>query len=301
MPARRGGEQTAGNLQGRWTGTAPEVVAKTRAKDGRIDVYLSADWEDVRLACPKFKGIVIHPCIAENLLQCSVIIVMRGAQCGPLHLDLVVHIKDWLFSITPPSKSLRDVEGFGMVDYVNILWCIDSGLGLYRTVCSTNGMYERSVLGAEWDGFWYIYRRGDATPSYSHIGIDTAASLNKQEHVAEMIVSAIEASAANAEAAGRRNRHTRKGSARPTPHGLQQMPSGRFTSSRRTSTSSSTSTAGPPRLNRGAGLLHDLTEEQSIAARTVYEEAVRTTQVAVEVRSSERDSATAEGACCVLQ
>ena len=48
-------------------------------------------------------------------------------------------------------------------------------------------------------------------------------------------------------------------------------------------------------------MLHDLTEEQSIAARTVYEEAVRTTQVAVEVRSSERDSATAEGACCVLQ
>ena len=51
---------------------------------------------------------------------------------------------------------------------------------------------RKRVLEQDWDGFWYIYRRDDATPSYSHIGIDTAATLNKQEHVAAMIVQAIE-------------------------------------------------------------------------------------------------------------
>ena len=36
-------------------------------------------------------------------------------------------------------------------------------------------------------GFWYIYRRGETTPAYSHIGLDTSATLNQQKHVANAL------------------------------------------------------------------------------------------------------------------
>eukprot|EP00965_Chrysotila_dentata_P032015 1067513-Pleurochrysis_carterae.AAC.2 len=129
----------------------------------------------------------------DNLLQCSAILVLRGSQCGPLHLDLVVHVKNWLWTITPPERSVRDVEGFGRVDYLNILWTIDSRFALYRTVTTAHGLANMPVgeFGT-WDAYWYIYRRGDQTPSYSHVGVDTSATLNKQKHVAELVKLAVE-------------------------------------------------------------------------------------------------------------
>ena len=41
-----------------------------------------------------------------------------------------------------------------------------------------------------WDCFWYIYRRGETTPAYSHIGVDTSATLKRQTHVAASLARA---------------------------------------------------------------------------------------------------------------
>ena len=43
-------------------------------------------------------------------------------------------------------------------------------------------------------GFWYIYRRGETTPAYSHIGLDTSATLNNQKHVGNRIKELIDLS-----------------------------------------------------------------------------------------------------------
>lgn len=189
-------EANAGNLSGAWQGEDAAEVQLTEAKDGDVCVYLSADWDGLpSLDCPDFVNLRIKVRILEGMLQCSAVIVLRGAQCGPLHLDLVVHVKDWLWTRTPPSLSKREVEGFGSVDYLNILWAIESKLELYRHVSAVYGMCRQRVLESDWDGFWYIYRRDDETPSYSHMGIDMAATLSKQTHVAAVVVTAIEASA----------------------------------------------------------------------------------------------------------
>ena len=108
---------------------------------------------------------------------------MQGKQCGPYHLALVAHCREWLWSKTLPSQSRREVEGSGVVDYLNIIWAIDSSFRLYRNVTLSVGMREYPAQSEHspcptWDGFWYIYRRGETTPAYSHIGLDTSATLN---------------------------------------------------------------------------------------------------------------------------
>ena len=47
--------------------------------------------------------IPVHAEVAPNLLMCSCIIVMQGKQCGPLHLALVAHCREWLWSKTDTS------------------------------------------------------------------------------------------------------------------------------------------------------------------------------------------------------
>jgi hypothetical protein len=121
------------------------------------------------------------------------VIVMCGKQCGPLHLALVAHCREYLWRITPRSVTLRDVEGSGMVDYLTIMWAIDTDFKLYRTVTSSVGICAHVAAdGSKWDAFWYIYRRGDNTPAYSHIGIDTSASFNHQQHVANKVFECID-------------------------------------------------------------------------------------------------------------
>ena len=44
-------------------------------------------------------------------------------------------------------------------------------------------------------GFWYIYRRGETTPAYSHIGLDTSATLNNQKHASAAMKQCIEEAA----------------------------------------------------------------------------------------------------------
>ena len=54
-------ESNAGNLSGRWTGQPAEQVRATKAKDGDVTVYLSADWDDVEpLVPPNFKNIKVR-------------------------------------------------------------------------------------------------------------------------------------------------------------------------------------------------------------------------------------------------
>ena len=77
--------------------------------------------------------------LAVPMLQCSAVIVLHGAQCGPIHLNIVAHIKQWLWTVTDPAVSEREVEGQGMVDYLNVLWCIDSKLDLYEGASGREG------------------------------------------------------------------------------------------------------------------------------------------------------------------
>ena len=196
-------ERTSGDLGRSFVGgTLQEVDDGLNARDGRLFLFLAADWQhladrgglDIKPVQVK-KGVTIpvHVQVKENLLMCSCIIVMHGKQCGPLHLALVAHCREWLWSKTTPAMSRRVVEGSGMVDYLNILWCIDSNVRLYRNVTSSVGMCShRSESSGFWDGFWYIYRRGETTPAYSHIGLDTSATLNNQKHVAGGMKECIE-------------------------------------------------------------------------------------------------------------
>jgi hypothetical protein len=61
------------------------------------------------------------------------------------------------------------------------------GARSYRNVTSAVGLCDDDG----WDAFWYIYRRGETTPAYSHIGLDTSATLNNQKHVGDSIRAAI--------------------------------------------------------------------------------------------------------------
>ena len=195
-------ERSSGDLSRSFVGgVAQNVDEGLKAKDGHIYLFVSADWADVAHDIKPFtvsrgNTIPVHVEVAENLLLCSVIIVMHGAQCGPLHLALVAHCREWLWLKTPVSVSRREVEGSGLVDYINILWCIDSKIKLYRNVTSSVGLCEHhGVSDDRWDAFWYIYKRGETTPAYSHIGLDTSATLNNQKHVAAAMHTCIERAA----------------------------------------------------------------------------------------------------------
>jgi len=191
-------EQSSGDLSRKFVGgTAQQVDDGLKAKDGMLFVFLSADWADTEYKMPNVvvsKGIeiAVHTQILDNLIMCSCVIVMCGKQCGPLHLALVAHCREFLWKITPPAMTRRIVEGSGMVDYLNIMWAIDSSFGLYRNVTQSVGICEhRDAEGNYWDAFWYIYRRGDNTPGYSHIGLDTSATLMGQSHIALKLKEAI--------------------------------------------------------------------------------------------------------------
>ena len=184
------GERSTGDLSRSFLGGVAQTVDDgLKSRDGRLTLFVSADWQDVALDLKPYvvsKGIKIpvRVEVAEGLLMCSVVIVMHGKQCGPLHLALVAHCREWLWSKTPSHVSTREVEGSGIVDYINIMWCIDSGVRLYRNVTASVGLCEHpGPENTRWDAFWYIYRRGETTPAYSHIGLDTSATLNNQKHV----------------------------------------------------------------------------------------------------------------------
>ena len=187
-------ERSSGDLSRSFVGgTAQRVEDGANAKDGVIWLFVSADWADMDLKPPPLvvsrgNHIPVHVNVLDNLLQASVVIVLQGRQCGALHLALVAHCREYLWSITPRSTTMREMEGMGVVDYINILWAIDSSFGLYRSVTSSVGLCEHIAAdGSAWDAFWYIYRRGENTPAYSHIGLDTSASLHRQTHVADKV------------------------------------------------------------------------------------------------------------------
>jgi len=194
-------EKSSGDLTRSFVGgTMQQVEDGLKAKDGRLWLFVAADWAHLEgsfdlkpFSISKSNTIDVHVEVCESLLMCSCVIVMQGKQCGPLHLALVAHCREWLWSKTTREMSQRDVEGSGIVDYLNIMWVIDSEFKLYRNVTTSVGMREHSApSGGIWDGFWYIYRRGETTPAYSHIGLDTSATLNNQKHVAQRMHACIE-------------------------------------------------------------------------------------------------------------
>jgi len=201
------GERSSGDLSRSFVGgTAQQVDDGLKARDGRLWLFVAADWEDVPdvfnikpFTVTKNVSIPVTVIVQPNLLMCSCVIVMEGKQCGPLHLALVAHCREWLWSKTTPTMSRREVEGSGMVDYLQIMWCIDAEFKLYRNVTTSVGMREyrapSDYNGGTWDGFWYIYRRGETTPAYSHIGLDTSATLNNQKHVCNTLKDCIEEAA----------------------------------------------------------------------------------------------------------
>lgn len=192
-------EKSTGDLSRKFVGgTAQQVEDGLRAKDGMCFLFLSSDWAESNLEVPnvvvsKGNEIRVIVQILDGLLMCSCVLVMSGKQCGPLHLALVAHFREYLWKITPPDVTRRIVEGSGMVDYLNIMWAIDSDFQLYRNVTESVGICNhRAADQSRWDSFWYIYRRGDNTPGYSHIGLDQSATLNKQTHIAGKIKEAID-------------------------------------------------------------------------------------------------------------
>ena len=193
-------ERSSGDLSRSFVGgVAQQVDDGLKARDGALFLFVAADWAhlapfDIKpFSVSKNVQIPVYAVVQENLLMCSCVIVMRGKQCGPLHLALVAHCREWLWTKTTPEMSRREVEGSGIVDYLNIMWCIDSSFRLYRNVTTNVGMREhRDNSGASWDGFWYIYRRGESTPGYSHIALDTSATLNNQKHVCDAMRLCIE-------------------------------------------------------------------------------------------------------------
>ena len=193
------GEQSSGDLSRQFIGgTAQQVEDGSKSRDGEIWLFVSSDWADMDLKPKDLKlsrgnEIPCHCHVLDGLLMCSCIVVLSGKQCGSLHLGLVAHCREFLWSVTPPAMTRRFVEGSGMVDYLSIIWCIDSEFKLYRNVTSSVGLCDYTAAdGSRWDAFWYIYRRGDNTPGYSHIGLDTSATLKNQTHVAGKLKEAID-------------------------------------------------------------------------------------------------------------
>ena len=194
-------EQSTGSLDGAWVSGTHQQLEKSAAKDGELFVYLSSDWADQPFASLKPNknlrawGIPLHVRILEDSTMCTAFVVMRGAQCAPWHGNLVENVIEELWKITPASLSSREVEGSGIVDYINIVWAVDATPRLYRQVSAPHGLCDiPSVVtdGAKWDAFWWIYLRNNPTPTYSHVGLDIAATLNKQAPVADALKRAIE-------------------------------------------------------------------------------------------------------------
>ena len=170
-------ELSTGDMHGRWqSGSAVRIQTGKKARDGHIRLFLSADWEGAELTPPPFRAsgrkipVSAHILDAMGLLQCTAVLMLCGAQTGPWHLNIVAHIKDWLFSITPITVTRRDVEGAGIVDYINLIWCSDTRLALYERTSRALGIHAYPCGETEWDAHWYIYRRGIETPSYAHVG-----------------------------------------------------------------------------------------------------------------------------------
>ncbi len=170
-------ELSTGDMHGRWqSGSAVRVETGKKARDGHIRLFLSADWEGAELTPPPFRAsgrkipVSAHILDAMGLLQCTAVLMLCGAQTGPWHLNIVAHIKDWLFSITPITVTRRDVEGAGIVEYINVIWCSDTRLALYERTSRAYGIHAYPCGETEWDAHWYIYRRGIETPSYAHVG-----------------------------------------------------------------------------------------------------------------------------------
>ena len=108
--ARMGREEKAsGDLSRNFVGgTVQEVEDGAKARDGEIWMFVSADWDDKNLKPPKCKlqkGMEI-PCycrVLDGLLMATCIVVLSGKQCGKLHLGLVAHCREYLWSVTPSS------------------------------------------------------------------------------------------------------------------------------------------------------------------------------------------------------
>lgn len=193
-------EQNSGNLNGYWgRGDAAEVKVDSDIKDGYVWVYLSEDWDNRVLDPPayqlerkaKYGNIPVGASIMESCLQLTAVVIMHGKQCAPLHLHLVTHVRDWIWGMTSSTDSSREVEGSGRVDYINIIWCIDSCWDLYSAVTREVGLYKHQEGEQEWDSHWYIYRREQDVPSYAHIGLDRSATLKIQTHMADVVKLAI--------------------------------------------------------------------------------------------------------------
>ena len=130
-------------------GVMQQVDDGAKARDGRVWLFLSEDWGDIgpRVGPPDFEvsrnvKIPVHCEVIGQLLKCSCVVVLEGMQCGQLHLALVAHCRDWLWTITDRSISQREVEGSGTVDYLNLIWAISSTFRLYRNVTNNVGLAE---------------------------------------------------------------------------------------------------------------------------------------------------------------
>ena len=193
-------EQSTGSLDGGWSGGTAQSIEKSAAQDGEIFLFLSEDWADQPLAEIRPNkhmrnwGMPLHVEILEGMTMCTAVVVLRGEQCAPWHGHLVETVVAELWKITPSSLSLREVEGSGTVDYINLVWAVSSAPQLYRQVSVPHGLceHESAVSGAKWDAFWWIYIRGEPVPTYSHVGLDVSATLKRQASVADAVTRAIE-------------------------------------------------------------------------------------------------------------
>ena len=103
-------EQSSGDMSRNFVGgTAQTVNDGADARDGQLFLFVSADWAGKDLKPPKVlvkKGVrdPVHLEVMENLLMCSCVIVMCGKQCGPLHLALVAHCREFLWKNRRPRS-----------------------------------------------------------------------------------------------------------------------------------------------------------------------------------------------------
>ena len=218
-------ELSTGDMHGRWqSGSAVRIQTGKKARDGHIRLFLSADWEGAELTPPPFPAsgrkipVSAHILDAIGLLQCTAVLMLCGAQTGPWHLNIVTHIKDWLFSITPITVTRRNVEGAGIVDYINLIWCSDTRLALYERTSRALGIHAYPCGETEWDAHWYIYRRGIETPSYAHVGAARrdAPPPRSRDNAVGAAAAATQERARGAQASTRVRRWSRR-STLPTP------------------------------------------------------------------------------------
>ena len=145
-------EQSTGSLDGGWSGGTAQSIEKSAAQDGEIFLFLSEDWADQPLAEIRPNkhmrnwGMPLHVEILEGMTMCTAVVVLRGEQCAPWHGHLVETVVAELWKITPSSLSLREVEGSGTVDYINLVWAVSSAPQLYRQVSVPHGLCEQKLF-----------------------------------------------------------------------------------------------------------------------------------------------------------